>query len=412
MQLTQLQLEKLRWEAAPVSSSGRRGVETSAGCRSSKLSRGGGDGSPDSSYMEEIDIDNTGNVILQSATQSRLQITSARTPTTHAVNHLSKGTSAPLATKKNAHTDKEVAVTGTAPSTLGQINGMNERDSHSSLVEFGTVREINAAYEDDLDQEWHEYTVESDVFASSHQRDDVRDGGGSGSSARSSTRSSREVVFPVNEFADSEIRASWESDNTAKRRYDPSKYNAHTLDRSRDSRRTDRVANSSSRIQAEAASTLDDTISTDIAPGTRRSHSDNTAIRTIHHTASPPRQSHERKPERMTESVPVEVANRKSRDRIVNIAPDGTKVTTYGNGTIKTTYVDGSTEVRFVNGDTKKQIPSEGKLIYYYAHAKTTHTTYADETELYEFPNGQVIKLFCLMDLILFNYMVCGMCTG
>ena len=61
----------------------------------------------------------------------------------------------------------------------------------------------------------------------------------------------------------------------------------------------------------------------------------------------------------------------------------------YRNGTAKETFSDGTTKISYVNGDMKTC--SEGKTIYYYASAKTTHTTHhGDGLEVFEFPNKQV----------------------
>lgn len=97
--------------------------------------------------------------------------------------------------------------------------------------------------------------------------------------------------------------------------------------------------------------------------------------------------------------------NSSSKDRVVEIDPNGLKTTRYSNGTIKYLYPDGISEVRFTNGDMKRQNPRDGTLIYFYAQAKTTHTTFPDGTEIYEFPTGQVsflLNLFFM--LILFNF--------
>lgn len=87
-----------------------------------------------------------------------------------------------------------------------------------------------------------------------------------------------------------------------------------------------------------------------------------------------------------TESNP----NSLQKDRVVEISPNGLKTTRYSNGTIKYLHPDGTSEVRFTNGDVKKQNPRDGTLIYFYSQAKTTHTTFSDGTEVYEFPSGQV----------------------
>jgi hypothetical protein len=38
-------------------------------------------------------------------------------------------------------------------------------------------------------------------------------------------------------------------------------------------------------------------------------------------------------------------------------------------------------------------VGSSGVVVYYYAQANTTHTTYTDGLEVYEFPNNQVSML-------------------
>lgn len=77
---------------------------------------------------------------------------------------------------------------------------------------------------------------------------------------------------------------------------------------------------------------------------------------------------------------------------------------TYRNGTVKEWLATGEQIIRFTNGDVKRILPtpdSHGKAIdssvtgaavvkYYYAAAKTMHTTYPDGKEVYEFENGQV----------------------
>jgi hypothetical protein len=82
--------------------------------------------------------------------------------------------------------------------------------------------------------------------------------------------------------------------------------------------------------------------------------------------------------------------NSSGKDRIVEISPDGVKITKYSNGTVKYQFPDGASEVHFTNGDKKTQNPNDSTLVYFYAQAKTTHTTYADGTEVYSFPTGQV----------------------
>lgn len=61
---------------------------------------------------------------------------------------------------------------------------------------------------------------------------------------------------------------------------------------------------------------------------------------------------------------------------------------TYKNGTTKVT--EGHlTTVNFANGDVKKTDTLTGKVVYFYADARTTHTT-ENDVDIFEFPNGQV----------------------
>jgi len=69
---------------------------------------------------------------------------------------------------------------------------------------------------------------------------------------------------------------------------------------------------------------------------------------------------------------------------------DGTRVFTYRNNTTRELTPEGHIIVRFHNGDIRKTHTGTGVEVYYFAEAKTTHTSYTDGTQLYEFPNGQV----------------------
>jgi centromere protein J len=78
-----------------------------------------------------------------------------------------------------------------------------------------------------------------------------------------------------------------------------------------------------------------------------------------------------------------------SPKRITETTPDGVRITKYSNGTVKKVYPNGQQEVTFLNGDTKIS-HTTGTVVYYYSNANTTHTTYIDGSEVYEFPNNQV----------------------
>lgn len=77
-------------------------------------------------------------------------------------------------------------------------------------------------------------------------------------------------------------------------------------------------------------------------------------------------------------------------NRIEEDLPGGRKRILYKNGTVKEIEADGSSLVKFLNGDTKKINSVSGTTVYYYAQADTTHTTFKDGLEVYEFPNKQV----------------------
>jgi centromere protein J len=80
----------------------------------------------------------------------------------------------------------------------------------------------------------------------------------------------------------------------------------------------------------------------------------------------------------------------KAPGRIEEEMPDGRRVVRYRNGTVKEVQVTGESLVRFLNGDTKWTSADSAKVIYFYAEAKTRHTTHSSGLEVYEFPNAQV----------------------
>ncbi|XP_078412879.1 uncharacterized protein LOC144689571 [Cetorhinus maximus] len=71
---------------------------------------------------------------------------------------------------------------------------------------------------------------------------------------------------------------------------------------------------------------------------------------------------------------------------------NGSRIITFRNGTRKEVSADGqSVTITFFNGDVKTFMPDQ-KVIYYYADAKTTHTTYPNGMERLQFPNNQIEK--------------------
>lgn len=96
-------------------------------------------------------------------------------------------------------------------------------------------------------------------------------------------------------------------------------------------------------------------------------------------------------------------------NRVEEIRPDGSRIIRYRNGTVKEVDSKGVvSKVRFTNQDVKTTYADTGVVVYYYAQAETTHTSYKDGTEIYQFPNGQVsrIILYCVDNvslIVMFN---------
>ncbi|MBN3308224.1 CENPJ protein, partial [Amia calva] len=80
--------------------------------------------------------------------------------------------------------------------------------------------------------------------------------------------------------------------------------------------------------------------------------------------------------------------------QIERLLRSGSRFIVFPNGTRKEVLADGKTvKVTFFNGDVK-QIMADQRVIYYYADAQTTHTTYPDGLEVLQFPNSQIEKHF------------------
>ena len=78
--------------------------------------------------------------------------------------------------------------------------------------------------------------------------------------------------------------------------------------------------------------------------------------------------------------------------KVERVCPDGSREVLFTNGTRKQISSDGQTIiVSFFNGDIKQMLP-DGRVVYYYANAQTTHTTYADGLQIFNFASGQVEK--------------------
>ncbi|XP_032115962.1 centromere protein J isoform X3 [Sapajus apella] len=80
--------------------------------------------------------------------------------------------------------------------------------------------------------------------------------------------------------------------------------------------------------------------------------------------------------------------------KVEKIYKNGCRVILFPNGTRKEVSADGKTiTVTFFNGDVKQVMPDQ-RVIYYYAAAQTTHTTYPKGLEVLHFSSGQIEKHF------------------
>ncbi|XP_032752227.1 T-complex protein 10A homolog 2-like isoform X2 [Rattus rattus] len=80
--------------------------------------------------------------------------------------------------------------------------------------------------------------------------------------------------------------------------------------------------------------------------------------------------------------------------QVERLLSDGRTIITFPNGTRKEISADKKTTViKFFNGDMKK-VKSDQRVIYYYADAQTTHTTYPDGVEVVQFPNKWTEKFY------------------
>ncbi|XP_057642733.1 centromere protein J [Chionomys nivalis] len=80
--------------------------------------------------------------------------------------------------------------------------------------------------------------------------------------------------------------------------------------------------------------------------------------------------------------------------KVEKVYKNGCRVIMFPNGTRKEVSADGkSITVTFFNGDVKQVMPDE-RVVYYYAAAQTTHTTYPEGLEVLHFSSGQIEKHF------------------
>ncbi|XP_006879614.1 PREDICTED: centromere protein J [Elephantulus edwardii] len=80
--------------------------------------------------------------------------------------------------------------------------------------------------------------------------------------------------------------------------------------------------------------------------------------------------------------------------KIEKLLKNGCHIVLFPNGTRKDVSADGKTlTVTFFNGDVKQVLPDQ-RVIYYYAAAQATHTTYPEGLQVLHFSSGQIEKHF------------------
>ncbi|KAM4860184.1 centrosomal P4.1-associated protein [Thomomys bottae] len=80
--------------------------------------------------------------------------------------------------------------------------------------------------------------------------------------------------------------------------------------------------------------------------------------------------------------------------KVEKVYKNGCRVILFPNGTRKEVSADGkSITVTFFNGDVKQVMPDD-RVVYFYAAAQTTHTTYPEGLEVLHFSSGQIEKHF------------------
>ncbi|XP_005355503.1 centromere protein J [Microtus ochrogaster] len=80
--------------------------------------------------------------------------------------------------------------------------------------------------------------------------------------------------------------------------------------------------------------------------------------------------------------------------KVEKVYKNGCRVILFPNGTRKEVSADGKNiTVMFFNGDVKQVMPDE-RVVYYYAAAQTTHTTYPEGLQVLHFSSGQIEKHF------------------
>jgi len=86
------------------------------------------------------------------------------------------------------------------------------------------------------------------------------------------------------------------------------------------------------------------------------------------------------------------ISNKVSSDgKVAKVFSNGKTELKFANGVRRESFPDGYTIVYFTNNDIK-QTHVNGKVVYYFAKAKTTQTTFPDGLQVFKFPTGQLEK--------------------
>eukprot|EP00948_MAST-09A_sp_MAST-9A-sp1_P004128 g4128.t1 len=103
----------------------------------------------------------------------------------------------------------------------------------------------------------------------------------------------------------------------------------------------------------------------------------------------------EKKKNETNDNIPIEITHPDGKTEVR--FDNGRRVIKYRNGTVKDIQPNGESMVTFTNGDVKQTFPPKAGnntrqklVVYYYALADTTHSTYSDGLEVFEFPNKQI----------------------
>ena len=158
------------------------------------------------------------------------------------------------------------------------------------------------------------------------------------------------------------------------------------------SRHNDSVLTSSFQMERGSMMITDETLEIDVAqysqPSSQRQNnagSDSKSPPAALAREQPP--SHHNQAAESDPATTVVSEKKHGDGKIERLFADGKKMLVFSNGTRKEVFPGGGSVVHFSNQDIKPSFP-DGKVVYYYAETRTTHTTLAD---------GQVYVCVCVV---------------